>query len=401
MYFPKEEYENRWSRVLQGMRNRGFEWALVWGRSGGTYERSADIFYLSNYYSSQSGHEYDSPEWTGVSFSAMLIGPDDVPEIIVDEPDFPADLLALPTGRMTWDTHLIKGAARAVRAHSISRLALVGTDFLPMKYARILEEELPGVEMVEADDLVREVRKYKSPRELDCYREVGEKVTAAMDTMVKLASKGGVTQAEVAAQGTAELMRRGGVPHMVPVSSGPTLFQHCGDPLLGFSPNVTLEEGDMVRMWIYGPVFQGYWSDPGRTVIVGGKGTSRQRQLIENTNAIVTDLMHEIRPGRKLSEVAAIGNKMRESFNTSEDQPGKMWPIYGHGVGLFWEDPWLTASRADEPLGEDEPVFHEGQTYSTEHFLHWPGVGSAGVEQNFIVWENGNELLTPTDLVNW
>ena len=396
MYFPQDEYEDRWSRVLEEMRRREIEWALIWGRSGGTFERYSDILYLSNYYSSQSGHEYDSDEWMGVSFSAMLVGSNEIPELIVDEPDFPPHLLPLPPGRVRWEKNIVEGAARAVREHSISRIALVGTDFLPAKYARVLETELPDVAFVEADDLVREVRRRKSPLELDCYREIGEKVTAAMDTMVETAVRGGVTQAEVAARGAAELMRRGGVPHMVPVSSGPTLYRHCGDPLLGFSPDVRLEQGDMVRMWIYGPVWQGYWSDPGRTVIVGGKGTARQRELIESANDIVTRLMDEIRPGRKLSDIVAIGNEMRAATGTEDDQPGKMWPIYGHGVGLFWEDPWLMAGEQT-----DGAVFHTGQTYSTEVFLHWPDVGSAGVEQNFIVGGNGNELLTRTDLVTW
>jgi Xaa-Pro aminopeptidase len=395
MYFPREEYEDRWRRLHREMRARDLEWALVWGRSGGTFERYSDVLYLSNYYSSQSGHEYDSDSWMGVSFTAMLVGLDGEPEMIVDEPDFPSHLTPL-ADRMTWEKNVIRGAARMVRQRGIDRIALVGTDFLPMKYWRVLKEELPRVEWIDSDDLVREVRRAKSPRELDCYREIGEKVTASLDAMVELAVKGGVTQAEVAAVGTAELMRRGGVPHMVPVSSGPTLFRHCGDPLLGFSPDVVLEQGDMVRMWIYGPVFQGYWSDPGRTVIVGGKGTARQRELIEQANEIITVLMNEIRPGVKVADIATRGNEMRSATETEDDQPGKMWPIYGHGVGLFWEDPWLMASDGDKAA-----VFHSGQTYSTEVFLHRHDVGSAGVEQNFIVGDARNELLTTTDLTTW
>jgi Xaa-Pro dipeptidase len=395
VYFPHEEYEARWERLLEEMSARDLDWALVWGRSGGTFERYQDILYLTNYYSSQSGHEYDSEEWMGISFSALLIGRGDVPELVVDEPDYPQDLLPLPPERVTWDKNVILGAAKMVKGRGITRVGLVGTDFLPVKYARVLEAELPGVEFVEADDLVRSIRRHKSPRELDCYREVGEKVSAAMDELMKVVVKGGATQAEAAAAGTAELMRRGGIPHMVPVSSGPTLFRHCGDPLLGFSPDVRMEPGDLVRTWIYGPVWQGYWSDPGRTAVAGGTGTTRQRELIEKANEIVIRLMEEIRPGKKLIEVIQLGNKLRAETGTEDDQPGKMWPIYGHGVGLFWEDPWLLADSTDETS-----VFHEGQTYSTEVFLYWPDVGSAGVEQNFIVWEGGNELLTTSDL-NW
>lgn len=396
MYFPRDEYEDRWSRTLAQVREHGLEWALIWGRTGGTYERHSDIVYLSNYYSSQSGHEYDSDAWMGVSFSALLLGPDDEPTLIVDEPDFPPELMPLSAANVGWHHDVIRGAAAAVRAKGITRLAHVGTDFLPVKYARVLERELPEVEFIEIEDLVRNVRRRKSAREIDCYREIGEKVTAAMDVMVATAVRGGVTQAEVAARGTAELMRRGGVPHMVPVSSGETLFRHCGDPLLGFSPDVTLEDGDMVRMWIYGPVYQGYWSDPGRTVIVGGRGTSQQRELIAHANEIVTKLSEEMRPGRSVGEIVRMGNEMRAATATTDDQPGKMWPIYGHGVGLFWEEPWL-----HEDATGDATVFHEGQTASTEVFLHWEGVGSAGVEQNFIVGEEGPELLTTTNLECW
>ncbi len=323
MYFPRDEYEERWRRVRAEMDAQGFEWALIWGRSGGTFERYSDVLYLSNYYSSQSGHEYDSDAWLGVSFSAMLLGPDDEPRMVVDEPDFPPDQTPLPAARMKWEKDVIRGTAKMIRESGIERLAHVGTEFLPMKYWQALQAELPNVEFVEADTLVRELRKEKSPRELDCYREIGEKVTAALDEMVKLAVRGGVTQAEVAAAGAAEMMRRGGIPHMVPVSSGPTLFRHCGDPMLGFSPDVRLEQGDMVRMWLYGPVFR-------------------------------------------------------------------------HGVGLFWEDPWMQIGGVDP-----EAVYHEGQTFSTEVFLHWEDTGSAGVEENFIVHADGNERLTTTDLTTW
>lgn len=394
MYFHRDEYEDRWKRVNEAMAAQGFEFALIWGRSGGTYERYSDILYLTNYYSSQSGHEYDSHEWMGISFSALLMQAGELPELVVDEPDFPEELLPIPPERATWEKNIPLGAAQLLKRRNVSgRVALVGEDFLPVKYARLLEGELPDVEFVAADELVRQVRRFKSPRELDCYREVGEKVSAALQVLMEKVFKGGCTQAEAAAAGTAELMRRGGIPHMVPVSSGPTLFRHCGDPLLGFSPDVVMEPGDMARIWIYGPVFQGYWSDPGRTAIVGGGGTPQQRELIQKANDIVMRLMDEIRPGRKLVEIVRLGNQLREEAGTEDDQPAKMWPIYGHGVGLFWEDPWLIDTLDDESL-----TFHEGQTFSTEVFLHWPDVGSAGVEQNFIIHEGGNELLTLTPL---
>jgi hypothetical protein len=47
------------------MEAEGFETALIWGQTAGTYERHADALYLANYYSNQSGHDYDTERWVG------------------------------------------------------------------------------------------------------------------------------------------------------------------------------------------------------------------------------------------------------------------------------------------------------------------------------------------------
>ena len=397
MYFPIEEYEDRWSRLYNEMDSRGYTGALVWGRSAGTYERYQDVLYLTNYYSSQSGHEYDSPAWMGVGFTAVLMVDRKPPRMVVDEPDYPTHLLPVSVDRVVWEHDLIRGTAKLLRQEleADARIALVGTDFLPMKYWEVLRSELPGIDFVEADDLVRQVRRTKSTRELDCYREVGEKVTAAMTRLCETAVRGG-TQAEAAAAGAAELMRRGGVPHMIPVSSGPTMFWHCGDPLLGFSPDVVMEPGDVVRAWIYGPVWQGYWSDPGRSLVVGGNPTPRQIELIRSANDIVTKTMDAIRPGVRVGEVVALGDKLRRLTGTEDDQPGRMWPIYGHGVGMYWEEPWYMHGDTG-----NQTVFRAGDVVSTEVFIYHKNIGAAGVEQNFIIGSDRNELLTTTEMEWW
>ena len=39
---------------------RGVATAVVWGRSGGTYDRASDIYYLTNYYGNNSGQGFDN-----------------------------------------------------------------------------------------------------------------------------------------------------------------------------------------------------------------------------------------------------------------------------------------------------------------------------------------------------
>lgn len=137
---------------------------------------------------------------------------------------------------------------------------------LPWRYGRILQAELPGVEWVAADELVESVRRHKSPRELDCIREGGQIVTAALTEQLERAVRGG-TQADIAAAGAHELLRRGGNFHMIPVASGAgaELEPFTNEPLTGFDVKISTHPGDLVRTWIYGPAWQGYWLEPGRT----------------------------------------------------------------------------------------------------------------------------------------
>ena len=52
-----EEYEARWARVERSMIDRGYDVAVVWSRSGGTFDRCGDVLYLSNYVSTESGQD--------------------------------------------------------------------------------------------------------------------------------------------------------------------------------------------------------------------------------------------------------------------------------------------------------------------------------------------------------
>ncbi|HEX2088823.1 MAG TPA: M24 family metallopeptidase [Actinomycetota bacterium] len=397
MYFPQDEYEERWRRIYDAMEVKGIATALVWGRTAGTYERHGDLLYLTNYYSSQSGHDYDTDWWTGLGFSAVLMHERDVPLLVADEPDYPSELLPIAVERVVWGENVLVTVAEVLKARGITegRVALVGEDFLPAKYYRLLTEALPGVEFVADDRLVRDVRLHKTQRELDCYREAGVAVSAAMTALMERAVRGG-TQAEAAAAGASELVRRGGFPHMVPVASGNDMYHFAGDPITGSSPAISMSDGDMVRAWVYGPAWQGYWCDPGRTAVVGGKPRPDQRALIGAANDIVSRVMEAIRPGVRVKDIVNLGSQLRREAGTEDDQAARMFPLYGHGIGLYWEEPYFTEGWKNEVT-----AFHEGQTVTAETFLYRPGVGSAGVEQNFIVGRERNELLTTTELEWW
>lgn len=391
MYFSKEEYQTRWDRVYDEMDRLDLQAAVVWGRGAGTHERCGDVLYLTNYYNSQAAQEVDFGRWMAAGFSAVVLSARDTP-ILVTDMDFPK--AELSTDRFIQGPNVILAVADVLSELRIQgMIGLVGTDFLPTKYYDALVSASSDISFVAVNDLLADVRRRKSKPELECLREAGEICSSALTRMMRTAVRGGISQADAAAEAAAAIVRGGGVPHMVSMSSGPTLEYFCGDPVTGASSAIQLRDGEIFRAWVMGPMFQGYWQDPGRSGVVGGKPTKRQREMLEATTSIVERLNEAVRPGVFVRDIVRLGDSLRSETGSTTEGLAELWPIYGHGIGLFGDPPQLVAGeegtiRADDALG-------------LEVFLHWPDVGTLGLEQNIIVGVERNESLTMTELRWW
>ena len=394
-FFPRGEYEQRWTKVDEAIRALELDAALVWGRSGGTYERHGDVLYLANYYSNQSGQVWDRlhEDINGGAMSCVVLRPGQTPELVADEP-WPRQHL-IPTDRIAWSFDPFAETLRSLKTNGPmrGRVGIAGSDFVGFKYWEQLKTATPGIEWVVCDELVSDVRIIKSARELEAFRIAGETVTEALDTVIK-ALRSGKSEAEAAGEGAREVFRRGGQPHMIPISSGDNISYFVSRPVPGFGPYQP-KEGDLVRAWVYGPMFEGYWLDPGRTTVVG-RPTNSQRHLVEATASLIEQCRAAIRPGVTVAEIVALGDRLQSEFGGIKDQAAEKWPLYGHGNGLFWDEPLLSHGYRGK-----HTVIQQNMVMSTETFMATEGVGSAGFEQNFIVTAEGTELLTNTPLLWW
>ena len=224
-YFPVEEYENRRARVLAEMKARGYEIAVIWGRGAGGHERGQDTLYLTNYYSSASGQEPDNALLNGRAYCALVLSARDEPELHVDLPGRRGDLFAID--RVVDHYNPIEGVARALNARNVEGdVALVGSDFLPHLYFEQLRSATPQITWNHENDLVQSVRRIKSWRELECYREGGEIATRAITRYVEgLIS--GKREADAAADAAGEIIRSGGAFLMLPCNHGDTMHFWC------------------------------------------------------------------------------------------------------------------------------------------------------------------------------
>lgn len=391
-YFPKDEYELRWRRVHDEMQRRGIETAVVWGKTAATFDRAGDILYLTNFFSGSAGHAFDTTTHRARAFSAVILHNGATPELHADDPELRIDRVA--TDRHVVHADPIRGVAEGLRRRGIEGpVAFCGSDFFPMAYWKRFEALTPFIEWVIADDLVRTVRRVKTPRELDCFREGAQIVNPALERLVG-ALVTGKSEAEAAAEAIHEIVRRGGNFHKISCTHGDTIDVTCRDTLTGYTLD-TPNPGDLVRAFIIGPIFQGYYFDPGRTAVARARPDSAQVELIEGCAAIVDKIGAAIRPGVSFADAATVGDELVREFGVDGGGLGARYPFYGHPNGLYFEAPPYISNTFDH-LGA---TFEEGMVLGVEAFVGRRGVGSAGFEQNAIVGPDGLELLTTTPML--
>ncbi|CAE6806347.1 M24 family metallopeptidase [Paraburkholderia domus] len=389
-YFPLEEFQARWKKVDAEMKERGYELAIVWGKTAGHYERSMETLWLTNFWSEHSGQEPDAPIWNARGFCCVILEPGKEPELHGDVASVRRRFVHC--GEYFFSDDPVTSVAKAlVRRGVRGRVAFVGSDCLPVKYAKELEAATPGVEYVYDDNLIRACRRIKSPRELDLFREAGQMVSSALYRVCD-SLYSGKTGAEAAAEGAYELTRRGGGWLRIPVNFGsdPDSAYFERDPMYGY-PMTAPKAGEMIRTWIYGPIHQGYWIDPGRSLVCGGKPTPEQRSLLVDSYAITEAVLNTVKPGVKVLDVIAAVEKVKERVVDEKDLASDQWPYYGHGNGMMWEHPIINKDCVTE-----NDIFEEGMVASGESFMTRKNVGSVGWEQNFIVTSTGIELITTT-----
>jgi Xaa-Pro aminopeptidase len=393
-FFPNEEYEARWAAVEAEMKRRGLEAAVVFGRSGGTNDRCGDVLYLTNFFSTASGQGYDSAIFEGRSFNSVLLQIGQKPELHADEPGIRGELIS--TDRIVSSNTPFRDIVQAVKARGLKGpVGLVGSDVVPLRYWNVMQAEAPDIDWQIEDDLVVSCRRIKSPREQDAMRIGGATASRALNRFIEGLIMGR-SETEAASEAAREVVRSGGTIHMLPACHGDLINQFVANPIASYTFDAP-REGDLVRAWVYGPMFEGYYQDPGRTTVCGRKPKSaEQKEMVETGARIVEAVMEQIKPGVKVKQVAQHGLDLSRQYGAESNQMAEKWPHFGHGLGLFFEKPYLGVAMCT-----DEDVFEEGMALGVEAFFGQPGLGSAGFEQNMLVGADGVELLTSSPMLWW
>jgi Xaa-Pro aminopeptidase len=254
------------------------------------------------------------------------------------------------------------------------RIGLVGSYAFPSKAL-----DLPTID-VGRDFLL--LKSLKSKSEIEVMKECSRIAAAGMRTAVERTAKN-VRENEVSATACKTMLEEGASRLTgALVVSGPRAGAKHDYPTRS-----KIQEGDMIYIDL-GAIYQGYYSDMSRTVLVG-QGTSKQRDALDSILEIYTRLLDRIRPGVSASRIAKEGEDLAKSLGWLPDY----WS-QGHGIGTsFLEIPLVSPASMD--------IFDAGMVFAFEPMITKLDLGTAVIEDDFPVTENGCQALTDYERKQW
>lgn len=281
-------------------------------------------------------------------------------------------------------------------------------DAVPVAQHAWYSKVLPGRTFADVTMIVRELRSVKSSAEIEMLRFSAEKLVSVFKEVPQFL-KVGMREVDLAAEVELRLRRIGheGYVRMrafnqelfggMAVSGGAVSYGFfdgavTGQGLSSASPQgASLEpirENEPVLVDFAG-VFNGYIIDMTRMFVIGRLDPELQRAF-DVSLEIQEAVRRAMVPGAICEEVYQHAAAMAEAAGLGGNfmgMPGEQSRFVGHGVGLELDELPVLAQGFVMKL-------QAGQVVAVEPKFVIPGKGAIGIENTFVVKENGGERLT-------
>jgi Xaa-Pro aminopeptidase len=215
-------------------------------------------------------------------------------------------------------------AAEVLREDGARRVGIVGMGFLPAAFYRRLQEALPGVDLVDAGDVVDRVKARKSPEEVERIRRavlLHDFLAEAMPTILRP----GRTETEVRAEIAAHLIALGSEEQWIMMGSAPPGAPTPHQP--PFLQGRRIEAGDQVFVMIEASGPGGYFAEIGRTWVLGPVPEALKRAW-EAARCAQEAAAERLRPGVPVAEVVAASDAVLQRFGFPPERR-----LMGHSQG--------------------------------------------------------------------
>ncbi len=387
-YLPLEEIEERLIRVRNGMKKQEIEALLV--------IQKMDFYYLS-------GTTQDGILFVPLEGKPLLMIRRELERAKVESPL--ENVVALNSNREL--PSMIKDNGGTLP----HRLGLE-LDVLPVRDYFRLKDLFPATQLMDASLILRDVRKIKTPFEINLMRaaaEIGSKVYLEAGEILEEGMTeiqfGSLLEATAKRYGHEGLLRVRSLNyeayswHVLSGLSGGIVSQ-SDSPMggLGLSPafpvgaSLKIIRAHEPILVDFGTCFHGYQVDETRMFSIG----KMDQKFIDAYNAcreIHDSALEEIRPGADCEAIFVKTLRLAERLGYKDSYlgpPGLQTRFIAHGIGLELNELPFMAPGQSYPL-------EERMTFAVEPKIVFPGEGSVGIENTLFVTQNGYKVLTEVD----
>jgi Xaa-Pro dipeptidase len=285
-------------------------------------------------------------------------------------------------------------------------------DVMPVNTFNRYATLFPAARPVDISSMIREMRSVKGPFEMDVLRACGKNLSSLIASAQHEIRKGmtekelqGILQGRAIAGGHTTITRMRAWNQEVGmgcVISGPDSaipsyadFPTAGKGLGPYAPAgqghrpFGADEPIIVdTMWAQ----DGYLIDMARTFVIGAL-SDKLAMAYEMSVKILRNLESAIRPGAATGDLYEIGLEMASHSPFAANfmgPPGYNVKFIGHGIGIETDELPFIAKGS-------KTILAPGMTFAMEPKFVFPGEGAVGLENAYLVTQDGFEKLTIMD----
>jgi Xaa-Pro dipeptidase len=323
--------------------------------------------------------------WRSERLTAVVIPASGEPIIVTPFFERPsvAESLSIPAEIRTWneDEEPLKLVADFLKERGVAGQPIGFEETDRFFILDRLKQQLPALNAVSANPVVRGCRMIKSPAELALMQSANDIMLASL-TYAAARTREGMTPAEIDALIAAAQKTLGGT-----YDDGLILLGEASAYPLGSHKPQLVKRGEVVLMDCTCSV-HGYQADITRTYVFGGDPTPEQRKLWDQVHRGQQLAIQTAKPG---VPAGAVDDAVRRLYESWGFGPGYRLPGLshrtGHGIGMEVHEPINLVHGETTPLAP-------GMCFSDEPGLYIPGKFGVRLEDCWHMTEAGPKFFT-------
>ena len=247
--------------------------------------------------------------------------------------------------------------------------------YLTTDYYLELLATMPEAKFESCEPMLQKVRMIKTDAEIDLICRAATSTERALMATFSTARPGDKERDLVGRIGSNILQSGAELPSFLFFTIGPNTGYAHPDPT-----EIELQPNDVIKADC-GGWYSGYFSDIGRTVVVG-KATDSQHSIYSRLAEVHQKTIATMVPGTPANEVFRQNKEFYEEADIEFNLP-----FAGHGLGLYIHEMPMLADYDGTPLTTN-------MVFAVETRVRWPGVQGFHIEDLVVIREDGPEIIT-------